>query len=339
MKTSSDRFSHAVAVLFSAVLLSSCSGAGAISSSSSALRPTSLAVVPPKAMHSDRRKNWELPDAKGGPLAFVSDSGAGKMDIFSLPDFKRKGALTELTGGECSDGVNVWVVNGIEAALELSPRGKVVATIKDAYGNSCAVDPKTGDLAVLSVSGGIYLYSCTKCKPKVLTIPYFDFYYFGGYDSAGDIFVDGLDKTSGKFVLGEVPAGDTTGYIIPIGGSSTIYFPGFVEWYESGSYLAVGDQLCGDTTAACVYHVQISGSKGTIIGKTTLLLSSGGQVCDMVQGALDPIHGKYLVGGDYEYCGRTGSSVNRWLYPAGGMPTNSYTKGISEPTAVAIGGK
>ena len=44
------------------------------------------------------------------------------------------------------------------------------------------------DLAVfyifdISGAGGAYVYSCPSCKPAVLTIPSFYYYYFGAYDA------------------------------------------------------------------------------------------------------------------------------------------------------------
>lgn len=361
MKVSFPWSFHVLAFCAGAVLLSSCSSPGVTSSAPSALQPasqdarasllrtlTSVAVVPPRAEHPDRRKSWVSRDVNGPPRwAFISDAGTNDVDMFSLPDFKLKGTITgfDEPQGMCSDQGNIWVANtGTEQVMELSRDGKVIATINDSYGYpvGCAHDPTTGDIAVTNIfdfsgAGGILVYSCPSCAPKVLTIPGTYYFYFVGYDTKGDVFVDGKD-TSEQVVVGEVPAGVARGYIIKLSGG-TIYFPGLVQWYKPGGYLAVGDQLCGDTEAACIYHVQVSGSQGTIAGKTTLLNSSGGQVCDLVQGEIDPIFEKNLVGGDYEYCDYASTSEDRWLYPAGGEPTNSVTSGLSEPIGGAISTK
>jgi len=42
------------------------------------------------------------------------------------------------------------------------------------------------------------------------------------------------------------------------------------------------------------------------------------------------------VGGDYDYCGSVPSSENRWLFPAGGVPTNSVEDGLVTPIGAAI---
>jgi hypothetical protein len=325
MKTASVRFAHAFATLAGALFFTSCS---------------SPSTTSPPLLLQPMTESWVSPDLKGKPLAFIGN--AGNSDIFSLPDFKLKGTVTGLGPPMCSDQSNVWVAGpSSEQVTELSRAGKVLATINDAYGApaGCAVDLKAGDIAVTNLfnssgAGAVYVYSCPSCTPKAFTIPSQYYYYFDGYDPKGDLFVDG--KTSnGTFVLGEVPAGDTTGQVITISGG-TIYFAGMVQWYKPGGYVAVGDQLCGDTEAACVYSIQISGSQGTITGKTSLLNPKGGEVCDMVQGEIDPVAAKYLVGTDYEYCGTTPSSADYWPYPAGGKPTHFRTKGISEPGGVAI---
>jgi hypothetical protein len=318
MNTLSAHLSSTVAVLASAILLSSCGGSGAISDAPSA----------PSAVHPDHGKTWVSPDAKRtAQLVFTSDEANDDVDIFSLPGFKLKGTVTGfdepqgMCSGTSGGSGNVWVANtGTEQMIELSRTGQKLATITDASGYpvSCAVDPKTGDLAVFNIfnftgAGVIDLYSCPSCMPKVLTIPNFYYYYFGNYDPKGDLFVDGKN-TSGTFLLGEVPAGDTTGAGVTITGG-TIYFPGMVQWYAPGSYLAVGDQLCGDAETFCLYSVQISGSHGTITGKTTFSNPSGSEACT-VSGELDPAAEKYLVA--------TGCGVlGRWHYPAGGKPKNS----------------
>jgi hypothetical protein len=361
VKRSPALLSHSVAIAAGAVLLSSCSSPGQISNSPSTLQPasqgtrlsllrslTSIAVVAPKTVHPDRRKSWISRDADGVPRwAFISDDGTDDIDMFSLPDLKLKGTLTgfDEPQGMCPEKGNIWVANtGTEQVMELSRTGKVLATIDDpdGYPVGCAYDPTTGDLAVTNIfgfegAGQILVYPSPSSTPKELAIPDQYYYYFDGYDTQGNLFVSGKNE-SGDFFLGEVPAGKTTGHVINISGG-TIYFPGFVQWYKPGNYVAVADQLCGDTEAACVYWVQVSGSQGTITGKTTFLNSSGGQVCDMVQGELDPVFEKNLVGGDYEYCGAAPTSAGRWLYPAGGEPTNYFTSSLSEPIGAAISTK
>jgi hypothetical protein len=357
MKSSSALLSHSVAIAAAAVLLSSCSAPGGTSNSLSTLQPasqgtrlsllralTSTAVVPPKTVHQDHRKSWISRDADGAPRwAVISDGETDDIDIFSLPDFKPIGAFRgafDEPQGMCTAKSGIWIANtGTEQMLEYSRAGKEIASLSDSAGYpvGCAVD-KSGDLAVTDIfgfsgAGQVLLYKNATGTPTELSNSSQYYYYFDGFDTSGNLYVSGKDS-SGSYMLSECKAGSTSCTTITISGG-TIYFPGMVQWYKPSSYLAVGDQLCGDTEASCIYWVQISGSQGTITGKTTFLNSSGGQVCDMVEGELDPVFEKNLVGGDYEYCGAAPTSVDRWLYPAGGEPTNSSTS-VSEPIGVAI---
>ena len=137
-------------------------------------------------------------------------------------------------------------------------------------------------------------------------------------------------------MLAELPSGSTVIHQITITGG-TIHYPGMVEWYEDGHYLAVGDRHCDTPRTTCVYHVSISGSTGTITGKTKFKAYNGHVICDMAQGAIGASGEKFLAGGDDESaCGYATSSVNRWAYPAGGLPTNSNHATLTHPFGTAI---
>lgn len=122
----------------------------------------------------------------------------------------------------------------------------------------------------------------------------------------------------------------------------TIYFPGLVQWYTRGGYLAVGDQECGGGSGAvsCIYWVNIAGSSGTIAGTTKLRTYAGTPVCDLAQGVIGN-NGKrwYVAGGDWEHCGSLNSSVNRWRYEAGGAPTKYNDTTLTKPIGAAISTK
>ena len=137
-------------------------------------------------------------------------------------------------------------------------------------------------------------------------------------------------------MLAELPSGSTVIHQITITGG-TIHYPGMVEWYKDGHYLAVGDRHCDTPRTTCVYHVSISGSTGTITGKTKFKAYNGHVICDMAQGAIGASGEKFLAGGDDESaCGYATSSVNRWAYPAGGLPTNSNHATLTHPFGTAI---
>jgi hypothetical protein len=300
-------------------------------------------------VHRDVGKSWISPDAKRAPrLLLASDAGTDDVDIFSLPDFVSKGQVTGFSEpqGMCNDrSGDVWVANtGTEQLILLSRAGKVVKTLDDptGYPVGCAVDPINGNLAVSNIfnfsgAGEIEVYEGAAGTPTPETVEGFYYYYFLGYDPGGDLFLDGR-SSSGDDTLGEIPNGDTSGYPISVTGG-TMFFPGFVQWYTPGDYLAVGDQLCNDTESACIYWVSISGSTGKIIGSTTLLNYEGGQICDLVQGVLNPPREMNVIGGDYEYCGNAQSTEDRWPYPAGGKPIDWATGTLDEPVGGAVSAK
>jgi hypothetical protein len=337
-------------------LLTSCSGGigspGSGFPQTSGRFTTSIAVKAPLAIHRDTRASWISPDVKRAPrLLFVSDAGTEDVDIFSLPDLALKGTITGFSEpqGMCSGtGGTVWVANtGTEQVMQLSRTGKLLNTIDDAYGYpvGCAVNQTDGDIAVFNIfgisgAGSAYVYSCLSCTPTELTIPGVSSFEFGDYDPSGDLFVNAGRNSTGSAEIGEVPSGKTSGHLIRLTGGS-VYFPGLIQWYKPSNYLAVGDQLCNDKNASCIYWVKIRKSTGRIIGHTALQGSGGSQICDMVQGVLDPAGEKTVLGGNYNYCGSGPSTVNRWQYPAGGVPTNSadFTASYSLPDGAAISGK
>ena len=348
-----------------AVMLSACGGSqpsgvaartglyDALTSSdlSPASAAKSVAVMPLGAGWHRAVKRWVAPDIARAPrLLFISDSGTESMYIFTLPALRLEATIPgfEEPQGLCSNtSGDVWVANsGTDQMLLLSRTGTLLKTIDDLIGYpvGCAVDPTNGNLAVFNlygistIPGEILVYRDASGTPTVQTIPNFLYYYFGGFDTNGNLFADGKDE-SGNLTLGEVPAGSNTGHQITITGG-TVYFPGLVQWYRLGNDLAVGDQQCDDADASCIYWVSISGSTGSITGKTTLQNYEGGQICDLVQGVIAANRQKYLAGGDNDYCGYASRSVNRWLYPGGGLPTNyNDSFGPQEPIGAAVSTK
>jgi len=315
---------------------------------SPALAAKSVAVVPPAVGNHRIVKKWVAADIARAPrLLFASDSGTNSIYIFTLPALTLKATVPgfDEPQGMCADNRtgDIWATNtATEQIFLLSRTGTVLKTVDDSSGYpvGCAVNPANGNLAVFNIfgfsgSGEVLVYAGGSGTPTPQTITNLYYYYFGGYDNNGNLFADGRDD-SGNFTLGEIPAGSNTGHVITVTGG-TIYFPGFVQWYAPGNYVAVDDQLCGDTEAACIYWITIAGSTGTITGKATLENYGGGQICDLVQGEIAGNKQGFLAGSDYEYCGYASGAVNRWLYPAGGLPTNyNDSFGAEVPIGAAV---
>ncbi|MBV8345366.1 MAG: hypothetical protein JO190_10295 [Candidatus Eremiobacteraeota bacterium] len=319
-------------------------GCGGGAPSSSAFVPLAR-VAPPPAVQSDQRDSWISPDIASSPqLLFESDLGTGDVDVYSLPDMTLKATLTGFAQptGECSDTHgNVWIANTYKDEMfEYSHAGKRIATIKHAGPNpqACAVNPRTGEIAVMEFSaagytgpGEVYVYSKPDAAPKVLRNPDLFYYEFALYDSAGRLWIDGIDAfgTSMLSKCGRLRCST----LILHGGS--IFSIGTLAWDAATSKLTVFDSYCHDGPNLCSYPV----SEGGAIGKPTLYLSyADGEMCTIYQVALTTIGKRsYVVGGDSEYLctGYKNSTVDLWPYPAGGR-ARRHRGGVVFPYGAAV---
>jgi hypothetical protein len=297
-------------------------------------------------LHPDRRGSWLSPDVKSTcTLLFASDSGLGEIDIYSLHNMKLVGQLTGLNvpQGTCSDnGGNVYVAQTDATEVdEYSHSGSLIARYPDNLGHpvGCAVDPASGKLAVTDLvndgsgPGEVLVFSSPSSQPKVLTNPSEYFYYFAGYGPNSSLWVSGRNA-SGVYMLSRCGASGCT--TIDLKGGS-VYFPGAVAWDGSHRTWVVFDQLCNNTPSACSYPVSARG----VLGKpTTYKNYQGGSACDLIQGELLD-RDKYVVGGDYEYCGAVQNTLDRWRYTSGGKPTNyaALSNPNSVPNGVAVSTK
>jgi hypothetical protein len=353
---------YALGVLAGAALIAGCSGG-----TESAVAPASMtnaarsgadalhlrgglgafaAVHPYGTLHPDHRKSWVSPDAKEeARLMFASDAGLGDVYIYALPSMTLKGTLTGFSQpqGLCSDtGGNVYIANtNATQVLKYSRAGTLLSTYSDAYGYpvGCAVDPATGDLAVANIfgftgAGQVLVFSSPSSSPKVLTNRREYYYYYVGYGPGSSLWVSGKDS-SNIYMLSDCGASSCS--TIKLSGGK-IYFPGAVQWDSTQATWVAFDQLCGNTSAACSYPVSAKG----VLGKATKYSNhTGGAICDLIQGDIAADHHKYVVGGDYEYCGGTPSSYDRWGYTGGGKPTafSAASNTYSVPAGVTVSTK
>ncbi len=291
------------------------------------------ASVHPGIAHPDMRPSWissELSSGRRQPLLFVTDEGTGQLFIFRLSTLKLVGMINTMSivQGECADNAgDVWVAaNHQIVEYSHSAQLKNTLTDPDGYAMGCAWDSTTGDLAVANVvdvvngqnkPGSVWIYPPAGGTPTEYKNRDQISNYFMGYDPDGNLFVDGRNAING-FMLSELLKGATKMQTIHIAGGR-IYFPGMVQWDPAKNDLAVGDQICRNKTLSCLYSVSVSGSNGSIVGKTGLNNYQGEKkVCDLIQGEL--YEGR-LVGSDNEYCGYTASAQYVWPFPNGGNPT------------------
>jgi DNA-binding beta-propeller fold protein YncE len=125
----------------------------------------------------------------------------------------------------------------------------------------CAVDPKTGDLAVTNAASGagnVAVYPAAQDQPQY----YFDtsITQFGqcGYDDRGDLFVDG--SGSGN-VLAELPAGGNAFANFSLDGRFVAY--GSVQW--DGTHITLSNPA-----THVIYRVRPEGGVAKVVGSTRL---------------------------------------------------------------------
>jgi len=346
--------SYAIGVAAAVALLAGCSGGGGGSQYSPVSpvgggtgmtgmghtahvlnRKNTLTAIKAVAVRPDHHKSWVSPDAARAPrLLFASDSGTNNVYMFTMPDFTLKGTLTGWNEpqGECSDkNGNVWVTNTNATQIVLLSRsGSVIGSLSDpdGYPVGCAVNPTNGDLAVTDIfdfseAGGVLIYHNGSGTPTRISHPAQYEYFFDGYDSSGNLYVDGFSYPSFTFTISVLPSGSSSMTTASISGTQPL-FPGMVQWYRVGNYLAVGDQ-----DASAVYWYSVSGTSLTYTGETSLSSAT-----DLVQGVIAANNQKYLAGGD-----AAGATESRWMWDAGGAPTNQNASTVLEPIGAAISTK
>jgi len=285
----------------------------------------------------DRSPSWMAGGATSAKsLLYISDPGTFDVDVYTFPDLKIAGKLTgfDEPQGECSDKLgNVWITNTVsEDVLEYAHGGKhAIHTLADptGYPGACAVDASSGDVAVTNVfnvnSGGgeVLIYRGGRGTPSPYVNPGVTYYYFDGYDDAGNLYVSG-STGAGTYVLSLLGHGKHAMQTVSVQGV-TIHFPGTVQWVGSG--LVLGDQECDGQKAACFYTASVSGTVATITHKTALA-----GACDVAQATL---RDGRLAAGDYDDCSGVRSGAYLWKYPGGGTATRHVT-GLSRPIGATI---
>jgi hypothetical protein len=257
-----------------------------------------------------------------GALLYVSSDATDDVYVFTYPG----GALQQtLTGflfpqGECVDAKgDVFVTDAVADDIVKYAHGgsAPIATLKDpgSWPFDCTVDPTTGNLAVTNAGneheggGDVVLYPHARGTVKeTYTDAQINDMWFCGYDSEGNLFVDG-DFDSGTPVFAELPRGTKkfTGLTL----DRTFGTPGPMQW--DGTYLAIGDQK-----ASIIYRFAISGSKGTTKGAVHLDHAQW-----LVQFWIDGSGVAAATGSLHEWAGI-------WKYPAGGKPTQK-NKNLCKP--------
>jgi hypothetical protein len=275
--------------------------------------PAQLAARPAGAATKSSTLLYVLQGAHAASVEFVTFP-QGKP-VGTLPTYGYPTAL-------CSDASgNVWVpfdTGGKVLVAEFAhggtvPIAKLLAPLTGAHG--CAVDPSSGNLAVLSSagingSGKILVWNHAVGKPASYHTWFEPF--SAAYDDKGNLFVDGLDEST--YVLTELPAGARKLHYVAIRhGAVTL---GGVQW--DGTYVAVEGFRRSDP----IYRLKVAGFKAEVV--------------QTVQLRAVPYEASFWTNGSTIVATqRDTKHVGVWTYPTGGAPTERLN-GFHDATGVVI---
>jgi hypothetical protein len=150
-------------------------------------------------------------------LLYVGDSDASIVRVFDYSQKDRPvGQLAIDPFTLCSDVAgDVWVegiYNGQQGLFEFAHDGSgPIALLNEYGGESCAVDPKSGDLAVVhwgAPSAWVDVFRHAQGSAEKISDPGVTDFYFGAYDNQGDLLIQGMNYVGqGEVVYDELPLG------------------------------------------------------------------------------------------------------------------------------------
>jgi hypothetical protein len=264
--------------------------------------------------HAALGRSWMTPNLARKDLLYVSNFYGSDILVFTYPGGKLVGTLTGVPDpqGECaSTSSGDWWVAAEDEMLEYGHGGTTpIATLSGVSG-SCAIDQKTGDLAIIT-SDGIIVYPSGSGSGTSYCAG-MSSGYFDAYDDRGDLFIDAVTQGD-TYGLVELPKGSSTCENITL--SQRLEFPGGLQWYDK--YLAVGDQ-----EAHVIYHFAIHGRNAKEIDTTELDGSS-----DVVQFYIQK---PYVVAAD-----AGNENAEMWKYPAGGPVFKTLQGEFDLPIGVTV---
>jgi|SRR5579883_292446 len=315
---------YSLVLALAAVFATGCGG----------VQGTATGALPASNTHAkapDRAR--ALGNAINGDDLYVVDAWNQKAYAYSYPSGKLVGQLTGLTEsvtGVCADK------NGDVFVTEEGNTGKdhgsyiaefahgataPSALLKDAYWpESCSVDPTTGNLAAVNwIKNGVAIYTNAQGNPTY--VPTGGQMDWVTYDGSGDLFVS-ANSNSSHDSLEELSYGSSSFAKLPLNEPIRL---GALQW-EDGDLVTSAPSTSRMTLD--LYSIQVSGSKGSVVGTTVLdelaKFKTGhgeGQTLILNNSVLAP--------------GTPGGNVQSWPYPAGGKVKKTVVRHVA-PWGIAI---
>lgn len=221
----------------------------------------------------------------------------------------------------CSDpnNGNVFALTGTNEIDEYAHGGTTpIATfsLPSGYPNACAVDPTTGNLAVVAggvpteLSDSVFIYPQAQGTPAVYSDKRLPGLVSPAYDGSGNLFIGAQDRFR-AFRLAELKAGHNDFLEIKVNGAHNVY-PHQLQW--DGNYL-VFLNTNGAGYGTTVNQVTLNGRIGTIV-RTFLLTHCQDDQFSIFRGSLLDFY--------YPPKQRDNYAVAAWPYPAGGKPSSRH---------------
>ena len=303
------------------------------------------AVVPPGGMSTHLGASRMAAGLKNQDLLYVSN-GNGLVSVYRYQRHNLVGVLTDFIDpmGECVDGAGDVYITDYEAqTIDEYAHGKTkqLRAIADSYKPyGCAVDPKTGNLAVANFGetyaagrraasqddGNLAVYIHAEGQPVYYGS---EFQHFSAcaYDKYGDLLAASIDGYSGNY------SGEFDYMAAKSKNFAEITLPGpRPSWYwgESPAIGWDGKYWLVDSHGLFRYSINIQAQY-----IDTVSLSN--------EGNLGPVwlYRKTANSSATEVVGTSDESsgsgyVTYWNYPAGGSPFFQTSKDLYEPYGVAV---
>jgi WD40 repeat protein len=290
-----------------AAALCGCSWGFRSPSGGTALVPSSENLRGPVAGGS-----WMQPSASSTDLIYVTGpSGTYSIVyVYSYPAGKLVGKIIHAISGLCSDSHgNVFMTQSWYSAsriLEYAHGGRrPIAILRDSHSGvaGCAIDPRTGDLAVANADA-VLIYPQAKGKPKVHLIWFAPDYV--GYDGQGHLYAFG-DALAGLAKNGQFQRVKYQKHVFPQMG---------IQW--DGKYMALGEGTDISNNGLIRRY--------TIKGRT-FIWQSGVQLNSSAYG--------FYIYGSLVFVS-TGNGVGVFDYPAGGDPIQMISAPTSGPITLSV---
>jgi hypothetical protein len=282
-------------------------------------------------------------------LLYVSNENGTKNGTVSVYRYWQQSLVETLTGfkaprGACVDGVgNVYITDDVaNDVVEYAHGGETpIRTLAADSPLSCAVDQRSGDLAIASWRKGVAIYRNGKGRPHYYTDQRLSDYDALGYDDDGNLLVTdscgNYYSTSSPSCLpayfAYLPRKGTNLTTISIpGASGYTYYINVSAILWDGKYWVIPAWAAACTVSnGCLTRISIKGSKATYVSTTNL--DDYNEPGAVVIYNNDPKRQGTQIAGPP---GFESNIVYFWNYPSGRKPIGSITVGVDDARDATI---